>query len=211
MTPFLDTLIEQYATQDWYITAAELVALICGIWSVWLAKKQHIGVYPIGLIATTLTMWLLYLVGFWGDMLVNLYFSIMSIYGWWKWSKKAADGSAIPPTYLSQKERLTGIGLFFLTLIVIFAVYLFFGTPMDWSHLIDLLTAGLFFTAMYFMALKKVESWVLWIIGDALVLPIYTYRGLYLLALQYLVLTVLAIIAYRSWKLAAQTSSTNLN
>ena len=50
------------------------------------------------------------------------------------------------------------------------------------------------------MAIKKIESWILWIIGDIVVVPLYAYRGLGMLALQYLIFTILAISAYLEWK-----------
>lgn len=206
MLDSLQQIIDFYNQQAWYITAAEWVVLVFGIWSVWLAKKEHIGVYPVGLVATTLTMWLLFLVEYWGDMLVNLYFSAMSIYGWVVWSRKTNTGTTLQPTYLTSRQKTIGIGLFFLTLALVLGVYRFFGTQLDWAYVIDLISAGLFFTAMYFMALKKIESWILWFIADLIVIPIYLYRELYLLALQYIVFTVLAVQAYRSWKSTAEAA-----
>lgn len=209
MDNMLTNLIQQYSQQPWWVSVAEWVTLIFGIWSVWLGKKQHVGIYPVGLVATTITMWLLYRVGFWGDMLVNFYFSVMSIYGWIKWASPVQNGDTLAPSYLNKRESFIGFGLFILTLILIFAVYKFFGTPMDWSHIIDLLSAGIFFTAMYFMALKKIENWILWFIGDLIVLPIYAYRGLYLLTIQYAIFTLLAVLAYREWRKAMQVQPAN--
>jgi nicotinamide mononucleotide transporter len=55
---------------------------------VWFARQENILVYPTGLIATIITVYLLYVAGYIGDMLINAYFTIMSIYGWYKWSRK---------------------------------------------------------------------------------------------------------------------------
>jgi nicotinamide mononucleotide transporter len=60
---------------------------------------------------------------------------------------------------------------------------------------------------MGFMALKKIENWTLWIIGDIIVVPLYAYRGLGMLALQYLIFTILAISAYLEWKKILNNSS----
>jgi nicotinamide mononucleotide transporter len=60
---------------------------------------------------------------------------------------------------------------------------------------------------MGFMALKKIENWTLWIIGDIIVVPLYAYRGLGMLALQYLIFTILAISAYLEWKKTLNNSS----
>ena len=65
---------------------------------------------------------------------------------------------------------------------------------------IDILTSGIFFTAMWYMAKRKIENWTLWIIGDIITVPLYAYRGLGILALQYLIFTIIAIYAYLEWK-----------
>ena len=64
----------------------------------------------------------------------------------------------------------------------------------------DIVTSGIFFTAMWYMAKKKIENWTLWIIGDIITVPLYAYRGLGILALQYLIFTIIAIYAYLEWK-----------
>ena len=65
----------------------ELVAFLFGIASVWLAKKESIWVYPTGLVSTIITVYLLYQAQYFGDMTMNFYYSIMSIFGWIMWSK----------------------------------------------------------------------------------------------------------------------------
>jgi nicotinamide mononucleotide transporter len=52
---------------------------------------------------------------------------------------------------------------------------------------------------MWFMAIKKIENWTLWIIADLISIPLYGYRGLGILSLQFLIFTVLAVMAYIEW------------
>ncbi|WP_366186410.1 nicotinamide riboside transporter PnuC [Flavobacterium ovatum] len=177
----------------------EFIAFVCGIWSVLLAKKENILLYPIGLIATVITMYLLFLAGYLGDMLINAYFSVMSIYGWYKWSVKGDDDTTLPITRTNSKEKMIGVFLFILTVIVVYGVYILFDYTILWDNYVDIFTAGLFFTGMWYMANKKIENWTLWIIGDAIATPLYGYRGLGMLALQYFIFTFLAISAYREW------------
>jgi nicotinamide mononucleotide transporter len=177
----------------------ETIAFVFGIWSVWLAKKENILVYPTGLIATIITTYLLYKAQYFGDMTMNFYYSIMSVYGWYKW--KSTDNQAdLPISRTSKKEKIIGIGLFFLTIVITYLVYLFFDYKLEIPNYIDIFTSGIFFTAMWFMALKKIENWSLWIIGDCIVVPLFAYRGLGMLALQYLIFTIMAILAYIQWK-----------
>jgi nicotinamide mononucleotide transporter len=178
----------------------EFIAFVFGILSVWFAKKESIWVYPTGLIATIITTYLLYKAGYLGDMMINGYFSIMSIYGWYKWTKKSNDIDPLLITRTNNKEKIIGIVLFFVTIFVVFGIYNFFNYEIKKENYIDIFASGIFFTGMWFMALKKIENWTLWIFGDIIVVPLYAYRGLGILALQYLIFTILAISAYLEWK-----------
>lgn len=178
----------------------EFIAFVFGILSVWYAKKENILVYPTGLIATIITTYLLFTIGYLGDMMINLYFSIMSIYGWYKWTKKTNEVDTLIISRTNNKEKSIGIILFFVTIFVVFGIYNFFGHEIKKDNYIDIFASGIFFTGMWFMALKKIENWTLWIIGDIIVVPLYAYRGLGMLSLQYLIFTILAISAYLEWK-----------
>ena len=195
-----DFLFSQYKNASTIQIVLELIAFIFGIVSVWLAKNEHIGVYPSGLIATIITTYLLYLAGYLGDMLLNGYFSIMSIYGWYNWTRKENDSAQLPISRTTNSEKITGIALFILTIFVVFGVYNYFDYKIKTDNYFDILASGIFFTGMWFMAKKKIENWTLWIIGDLIVVPLYVYRGLGMLALQYLVFTIIAIFGYIEWK-----------
>ena len=85
-------------------------------------------------------------------------------------------------------------------MIITFLVYKAFDYTLEIPNYIDIITSGIFFTAMWYMATKKLENWTLWIIGDLITIPLYAYRGLGILSLQYVIFTVLAIQGYREWK-----------
>ena len=175
------------------------MAFVFGIASVFCAKKENIWVYPTGLISTVITVYLLYQASYFGDMTMNFYYSIMSIYGWYKWSSKTKQPE-LAITRTTSREKQIGLGLFFLTMGITYLVYKFFHYPLAIPNYIDIFTSGIFFTGMWYMALKKIENWTLWIVGDIIAVPLFAYRGLGMLSLQYLIFTILAILAYIEWK-----------
>lgn len=195
----LDFLFEQYKNASTTQILLESVAFVFGIVSVICAKKESIWVYPTGLISTVITVYLLYQAKYFGDMTMNFYYSIMSIYGWYKWMSKSNEPD-LKITRTTNKEKIIGIGLFFLTLLITYLVYVFFDYKLEFVNYIDIFTSGIFFTGMWYMALKKIENWTLWIIGDCIAVPLFWYRGLGMLSLQYLIFTILAILAYLEWK-----------
>lgn len=196
----IDFFIEAYSNTSFTMILLELIAFVFGIVSVIYAKKENILVYPTGIICTVITMYILLEAEYFGDMMMNLYYSSMSVYGWWNWSRIKNDSSKIEITYTNYRERVTAIILFFVTMIITYTVYLVNIPTIEWVNYIDILTSGIFFVAMWFMANKKIESWIFWIIGDVITIPLYSYRGLGLLSMQYLIFTILAIQGYNQWK-----------
>ena len=196
----IDFFLSSYKNTPLFQIILEFLAFVFGIFSVWFAKKENILVYPSGLIATIISTYLLYIAGYLGDMLINAYFTIMSIYGWYKWEQKGVDSETIAISRTNSKEKITGIALFFVTVFVVFCIYYFFDYEIKKDNYIDIFASGIFFTGMWFMANKKIENWILWIFGDIIVTPLYAYRGLGMLSLQYLIFTILAILAYLEWK-----------
>ncbi len=195
----IDFFLNAYENKSGLEILLEFIAFIFGIASVWLAKKENIWVYPTGLVSTVITVYILFQAKYFGDMTMNFYYSIMSIYGWIMWQKTQYQPE-LEITRTNSKEKIIGLGMFFLTMIITYLVYKFFDYKLEIPNYIDIFTSGIFFTAMWYMALKKIENWTLWIIGDCIAVPLFAYRGLGMLSLQYLIFTILAISAYLEWK-----------
>ncbi len=194
-----ETIINQYKNiPNWQISI-EIIVFIFGILSVYFAKKDNILVYPTGLIATTLSVYIMYYAKYYADMSINIYYTIMSFYGWYVW-KKGENSEPISISRTNLKEKIIGIILFLITAFVCVLIYQFFNYKIQFNNYLDILTTSLFFTAMWYMAKKKLENWTLWIIGDALVVYIFFDRQLYIIAFQYIIFTILAISAYIEWK-----------
>ena len=196
----LDFFFEPYEGRSVLLIILEAIAFVFGIASVYLAKKEHIGVYPTGIVATLITMYLFFIDRLLGDMIMNAYYSIMSFYGWYEWSRVQDQKKVRQISRVNEKEKRIAFVLIIVTMIVMYAVYRLTGTPIASSNGIDILSSGLFFTAMWLMALKKLENWTLWIIANCISVPLYAYRGWGMLSLQYVIFTVLAIQGYNQWK-----------
>ena len=200
MVELYDFFLEAYSTYSKLDIGLEFIAFSFGIISVIFAKKENILVYPTGIICTVITVYLLYKAQYFGDMMMNIYYSLMSIYGWWNWSRIQNDKYLLKITRFSKNDLGLTVFLFLLTVTITYAVYTFNLTEIKIPNYIDIFTSGIFFTAMWLMANKKLESWVFWIIGDIITVPLYAYRGLGMLSLQYIIFTILAIQGYIEWK-----------
>ena len=206
----LDFFLNSYKDKAVLDIFIEIIVFFFGIMSVIYAKKENILVFPVGLIATVLTVYLLYKVGYFADMTVNIYYSIMSVYGWINWSKKKGDVPEYQISRATKKQKWLGLLMFTITICVMYGIYKLFDQPILQENYIDIFTTGIFFTGMWFMALKKIENWTLWIIGNLISIPLYGYRGLGILSLQFIIFTILAIMAYREWNAIIQQQTQNI-
>lgn len=200
MSPIFDFFLDPYRERSGFFILLEVFAFVFGIASVVLAKRESILVYPTGLIATVITMYLFFKDRLLGDMMINLYYSLMSIYGWWNWSRRKEGATVVHISRTNKTEKGIGFLFFVAASGLNYFIYKIFDVPLDPSNYVDILTSGIFFTAMWYMATKKLENWTLWILADLITIPLYAYRGWGMLSLQYLIFTILAVQGYREWK-----------
>ena len=200
MTEIFDWLFAQYEGIPTHLVVLEIIALVFGILSVVFSKLNNIWVYPTGIISTLLYVYILEYYGLLGDMLINVYYFSMSIYGWYIWTRKVDGEHVTPITRTTKLEKKKSAGIFIATLIGIALIYEIFDKWEAWYSYTDILTTAIFFVGMWLMAKKKIENWTLWIIGDTISVPLYFYKGLMFSAILYLILTIIAIYGYFSWK-----------
>ncbi|MEL6653368.1 MAG: nicotinamide riboside transporter PnuC [Bacteroidota bacterium] len=183
----------------------EAWGVIFGLLSVWYAKKENILVYPTGLISTAIFVYLLYHWGLYGDMGINAYYFSMSIYGWYNWSRPSENASILPISWASKKEHLWAGAILLASFGALYYVLTNFTDST--VPLIDSITTAIFFVGMWFMAKKKIENWLYWIVGDAISIPLYFYKGLTLSSFQYIIFLIIAIQGYFAWKNSLNTKT----
>lgn len=203
MFDYLFSQYQEYSTINIFL---EIIAILFGIASVLFAKKNNILVFPTGIVSTFIFVYLLYEWGLIGDMIINIYYTTMSVYGWFLWSKKD-NVEELPITLTSKKEWINGIFIFITTMVFVVLVYKFFNKFTHWTAYVDTLTTGIFFVGMWLMANRKIENWILWIVGDVISIPLYFYKGYTFTSLQYLLFTIIAVYGYIEWKKILQQKS----
>lgn len=182
--------------------ALEFVAVISGIVSVWFSRKENIWVYPTGLINTTFYIYLSFQGSLFGEATVNLYYTVMSIYGWYLWTRKNKQQEhVVHITWSSKKEWLQEFSFFAFFYIIIFGAltYLkrdFASGAIPWA---DALASGSAFTGMWLMARKKVTSWYWWIITNITSIPLYFVKGYAFTSVYYLILLAMAFWGLFEW------------
>lgn len=193
-------LFSQYKTYPIHEIALEITAVIFGLFSVWYAKKDNILVFPTGIISTSIYVYLLWKWDLLGDMIINGYYFVMSIYGWYHWTRKKGEVIEFPISTISNREKRIAIIIFIFTVALVILVYQYFDKFTTWYAYLDTFITGIFFVGMWLMAKRKIENWVFWIIGDVVSIPLYFAKGYTFTSLQYIIFTILAVSAYIEWK-----------
>jgi nicotinamide mononucleotide transporter len=196
----LEFLFSQYKNYPNYEIVLELGAIFFGLLSVWFAKKDNIWVFPTGIINTAIYVYLLWKWSLLGDMMINFYYVVMSIYGWYHWTRKKDDVIEFPISRMNASEKKWSLIIFVLTITFVVIVYTFFDKFTHWTSYVDTFVTGIFFVGMWLMAKRKIENWILWIIGDIISIPMYFAKGYSFTSMQYLLFTIIAIYGYLEWK-----------
>ena len=196
-----DFFLSSYSDYSRIDIVLEFLAFWFGIISVVFAKKQNILVYPTGIICTIITMYLMYKVSLLGHILVNLLYTIISFFGWWNWSRRENNDLVVKVSKFTYNDLTKSLLIFFFIVFVAYFAHDFFATNFEGQiKELDILTSGIFVTAMWLMANKKLENWILWIIGNVITIPLYLSSDKIILSIQYVIFTILAIQAYIEWK-----------
>jgi nicotinamide mononucleotide transporter len=200
MSQVFDFLFAQYATYDPIDIGLEIIGVVFGLLSVWLAKKNHIGVFPTGMISTFVYVYLLFQWGLIGDMMINAYYFAVSIYGWYIWTRVNDQKGQTHISSMSTTEWRNIAALFLGSLLFVYSVYQWFGLWNSSTAVIDTFTTAIFFSGMWLMARRKIENWIFWIVGDVISVPLYMVKGFSFTSFQYLIFTFIAIFGYLAWK-----------
>ena len=199
MLQIFNYLFEQYSEYETLDIILEITGVVFGLLSVWFSKNNNILVFPTGMISTSIFVYLLYKWILLGDMMINAYYFIVSIYGWHIWTRKQ-NNVVTPISTLNYNEKKISIFIFIFSIIFVYLVYVYFDKWDSFTAYIDNFTTAIFFVGMWLMAKRKIENWIFWIIGDVISIPLYFYKGLTFTSLQYLIFTFIAIAGYYSWK-----------
>ncbi len=199
VTEVLDFFLGPYQDAPIWSIWLEVIAATFGIISVYYAQKENILVYPTGLISTVIYVFICYRFYLYGDVIINAYYSLMSLYGWYMWLY-GSDNNELSISRMNRRDVMLSLVIYFFTAAFVYGVYRYFDRWGEFVAYVDMSTTSLFFVAMWLMANKKLEHWLFWIIGNLISVPLYLYKGLAFTSLQYLIFLVLAVQGYFQWR-----------
>lgn len=199
----MEIIVQQFIDGMRQTSLLEYIAVFAGIASVWFSKKENILVYPIGLINTVIYIYLSMKGHLLGEASVNFYYTVMSIYGWYVWTRR--DERREHKLHISFSSFGDWINQLLFFVVFYFAIYFalqylktdFAPGAIPWA---DAFASASAYTGMWLMTRKKVESWIWWIITNIASIPLYFVKGYVFTSVYYFVLLILAIYGLIEWR-----------
>lgn len=186
-------LLQQFNETGWL----QWIAVVLSVAEVLYARANKIWLYPTGIAAILLSIYLLYISGLFAECLLNLYYIVMSVYGWWLWVKKK-NHPPVAVSYCNQHDwRIV------LAIVVIGWPLLVFLLKKFTDSTVPVWDAWVSATAwagMWLLAKRKIENWVLLNISNAFAIPLLFYKQLPLFAVLTVFLFVVAVQGYFKWR-----------
>lgn len=196
----IDNILLAFQQTSWL----ERFSVACGIAQVLLSKNNKSSNYLFGILGIVSGMYVLFGAKLYADIALNMYYLVMSIYGWWYWKHNVAQSDQPISTCSREEWRIVlGISLFgFLFLYLILQYFTDSDVPV-W----DAWVSATAWAGMWLLAKRKIENWILLNISNLFAIPLLIYKNLYLFALLTIFLFVVAIFGYFKWKRIMQSQN----
>lgn len=194
----LQDLATQLYTQLQQTTVIEAIAVVFAMISVVLANMNNVWLYPTGIISTIIYVWIMAKVGLYAESLLNLYYLVMSIYGWILWHKGHENDNPASISHNTAKDWMITACICIIGWVVLYTVlsnYTDSTVPM-----LDAIISATAWAGMWLLAKHKIENWILLNISNVVAIPLYIYKGIPFTAFLTLFLFIVAIFGYFRWK-----------
>jgi nicotinamide mononucleotide transporter len=176
----------------------EWLAAGLGVISVWLTLRQNIWCWPIGLVMVLLYTWVFYDVKLYSDMLLQVVYAVLQLYGWWQWLRGGSTHAGRVVTDLKLPGLLGGLTIGVVASIALgWAMASWTDAAQPW---LDATLTAFSLVAQWWMAQKRVQCWPLWLVLDVIYVGMFVYKDLYLTAGLYALFVLLAAKGWHAWR-----------
>lgn len=182
------------------MTWLQIIGFATGVLNVWLVARQNLWNWPLGIIHPFLQLLIYATAGLYADSGLQAVYILMNAYGWWAWAfgGKAHGALAVTRTSARTAWALLAGGLGVCGVLYVFLSHFTNSTVPAW----DALTTAVSLVALYGQCRKQIENWWLWILADLVYIPLYAYKGLWLMSALFVVYFVLCVVGLRNWQKA---------
>lgn len=190
-------MLQQLFTEIRQTPLLEWIGVGFGVAQVLLARANKIWLYPCGIISVAVSIYIFYQAGLFAESGLNVYYLVMSFYGWWLWIKRKRQ----PPLQVgwsTKREWLITAGIVVLGFVLLYLILAHFtsSTVPAW----DAWVSATAWAGMWLLARRRIENWVLLNISNLFAIPLLFHKGLPLYGLLTIFLFIVAILGYLEWR-----------
>ena len=185
----------------------EILGTIVGVVYLWLEYKANIYLWLVSIIMPAIYLYVFYIAGLYADFAINIYYLLIAIYGWLAWrygfklfsiKKEKSGGEMLKISSLPKKLWLRLLAIYIILQISItWILVTYTNSDVPW---LDSFTTSVSIIAMWLLARKYLEQWLIWIVVDIVSVGLYLYKELYYTSALYLFYAIIAIFGYLKWK-----------
>lgn len=176
----------------------EIITALLSLIAVILVMQRSVWNYPFGLVAVILSAQVFYSAKLYSDVLLQFYFLLLQLYGWWNWSQHRDNyGLAIVETLDGRGRIIALLAALAISGGLGFIMSRHTDAALPWW---DATIAGLSVVAQYLSSRRKLENWWLWIATNMIAVGVYYAKDLYAFTVLYFIFLVLAFFGWRSWR-----------
>lgn len=197
ITLFMENILENISNAFLQTSWLERFSVLCGVVQVMLSKNNKVSNYFFGIMGIVSGMYVLFGAKLYAEIALNMYYLVMSIYGWWYWSSSKAAREQ-PITRCTKRDGSVVAAISILGFVFLFLI-LEHVTDSDvpaW----DAWVSATAWAGMWLLAKRKVENWLLLNVSNLFAVPLLIHKELYLFAALTTFLFTVAIFGYFNWR-----------
>lgn len=180
--------------------ALEIIGTLIGLVYLWLEYRASIYLWIASIIMPAVYLFVYYDAGLYADFGINIYYLLAAVYGWWVWKygNKEKQGEELPITRMPRgKWKMAAAMYLVFQLLIAWILIRYTDSNVPWC---DAFTTALSMVAMWMLARKYLEQWLVWIVVDVVSVALYLYKGLFFTAGLYALYAIIAVYGYWNWK-----------
>lgn len=180
--------------------ALEIIGTLIGLVYLWLEYRASIYLWIASIIMPAVYLFVYYDAGLYADFGINIYYLLAAVYGWWVWKygNKEKQGEELPITQMPRgKWKMAAAMYLVFQLLIAWILIRYTDSNVPWC---DAFTTALSMVAMWMLARKYLEQWLVWIVVDVVSVALYLYKGLFFTAGLYALYAIIAVYGYWNWK-----------
>ncbi|HVN93587.1 MAG TPA: nicotinamide riboside transporter PnuC [Terracidiphilus sp.] len=182
----------------------ELIGAVTAALGIWLTTKRLLICWPITLVSIFIYIVVFFRAGLLSDALLQVFFVVFTLYGWWHWWSGAREDGEVRVEPLPRSSLLIAVALGLPGSFVLGTVARHLGAALPY---LDAALMSYSLVATWWQARKHIANWWLWILVDAIYVGEYLYKDLRATALLYAAFVPLAILGLRDWRRAARPAN----